>query len=404
MRHCHIGYIVQAICCNLLPLFFAIFRSEYGISNTDLSFLILLNFVTQICVDFLAGKSGDKLGYRRAMILAHLCSAFGLALTGITSMIFTENIYPWLCAGTFLFAAGSGLLEVMVSPLVDAAVEDSKTSAMSLLHSFYSWGQAAVVIITTVIIKLLGSELWYTIPLLWALLPLINVIPFFKIPLPEMLSEDERTPVKELFKDKRFIVFIIMMMSAGASELSMAQWSSYFAEMGLGVSKLMGDLLGPCAFAIFMGIARLIFGIYGEKLPLNKCIFLCSLLCVVCYITAGAVLNPIIALCGCALTGFSVGIMWPGTISLVGGVFSGGTAMFGLLALAGDLGCSIGPFFAGIVSDFVENNNALFSWVMNSGLTKQQLGIKIGILAATVFPIITVVCTAFNFFLKKRTK
>lgn len=389
MAACYVGYIVQAVVNNLLPLLFVIFKEHFGISTQKLGSLILINFVMQLFIDLAASRFGDKLGYRRALVLAHLCAGLGLILAGVLPIIL-PSAYLGLILATFFYAIGGGLIEVMVSPMMDAMPSDNKSAAMSFLHSFYCWGQVAVVLLSTVFIKLVGEQYWYILPVVWSLVPLFNVISFLRVPMPEMLAEEERVSLKELFRNKMFLCFVLLMISAGSSELAMSQWASYFAEEGLGVSKFLGDLLGPCAFAVFMGIARVIYGIFGSRIPLKKAMLLCALLCVGCYLLAGLSRNPYFALLGCAVCGFSVGVMWPGTLSLAGAAFKGGTAMFGILALSGDIGCSIGPWLTGIVSGMVEHSERLSAFGDAFGWSAQQTGIKLGLLLAVVFPIITV--------------
>lgn len=392
VKACYVGYIVQAIVNNLLPLFFVIFRTEYGIDNSLLGSLILLNFMIQLIVDLLAAKYGHRLGYRKAMISAHICAALGLVSVTVLPMLLPDTFIA-LCLSTLLFAVGGGLIEVMVSPLMDSIESDSKSASMSLLHSFYCWGQVLVVAVSTLFLSAVGSKYWYVLPVSWALIPFLNVFPFIKAPFPEMISEKKRMPVKSLIKKPKFILLILMMVSAGAFELSISQWASYFAEEGLGVSKTMGDLLGPCLFAVFMGISRIIYGIKGSRMNLESSMAFCAGLGIICYLLAALSPNSYIALLGCAVCGFSVGLMWPGTLSLAGKSFkSGGTAMFGILALSGDLGCSLGPWITGMVSSAAEKSEAFSNFSSRMGFTPEQAGIKLGLLCGTVFPLIALIC------------
>ncbi len=387
--HCYIGYIVQAIVNNLLPLFFVIFSRDYGIGSDKLGTLIIINFLIQLCVDAFATRFGDAIGFRASMVLAHLFAAAGLVGAAILPLVM-QNTFAALCIATLFFAIGGGLIEVVVSPLVDALTEETNGTAMAFLHSFYCWGQVAVVAISTLMLLLFGDGKWYLLPLIWAIVPFFNAFPFIFLPMPEAVSANERVPLKQLFKNGKFIAMFLLMMTAGASELAMSQWASFFAECGLGVSKVVGDLLGPCAFAVLMGMARIIYGIYGEKLNLKKSMLASALLCIACYITAGLCKSPYIGLLSCALCGFSVGLMWPGTLSLAGKSFNGGTAMFGVLAIAGDLGCSLGPWLTGILSAATEKS-AFFARLYGGALDGKQVGIKLGLLAAVIFPLITVI-------------
>ncbi len=391
VKYLYVGYIVQAVVNNLLPLFFVIFKTDYGLTSTKLGSLILFNFMVQICVDLAATKFGSKLGYRASMLLAHTFATLGLVFITVLPLLLSD-IFIALMISTFFFAVGGGLIEVMVSPMMDSIDFGEKSAAMSLLHSFYCWGQVLVVAVTTIIIAVLGDEYWFYLPVFWAIIPFLNIFPFIKAPLPPMLAEEKREPLRLLFKKPKFILMVIIMVCAGAFELSMSQWASYFAETGLGISKMMGDLLGPCLFAVFMGLSRVYYGIKGEKLNLERSMMLSSALGIICYLLAGLSLNPYISLIGCAVCGFAVGLMWPGMLSLAGKTFRGGTAMFGILALSGDLGCSLGPWITGLFSDIAENSSAITSFGAGFGLSSQQTAIKFGILIGAVFPIIALIC------------
>ncbi len=396
MRYCYVAYIVQAIVNNLLPLFFVIFSEKFGISTVKLGSLVLINFSLQLITDIVASKFGDRWGYRLSMLVAHAMSTVGLVLAAILPFLF-RDAFLGLVVATFFSAIGGGLIEVMVSPLMDSLQLMQKSSAMSFLHSFYCWGQVAVVLFSTLFIKFCGEEYWFVLPPLWALIPCVNTFMFIKTPLPETIKEEERTPLRQLFKKPLFILMLIIMVCAGASELSMAQWSSFFAEKGLGVSKVLGDLLGPCAFAVFMGISRMIHGIYGERLSLKWSIVVSASLGVVCYAVAGLSLNPIFALVGCAVCGFSVGIMWPGTLSLASRNFThGGTAMFGILAMAGDLGCSLGPWLTGFVAEVTEKSRFVAELTLKTGQDAEQIAIKLGLLVGIIFPLFMVISLIFN--------
>lgn len=396
MRYCYVAYIVQAIVNNLLPLFFVIFSEQFGISTVKLGSLVLINFSLQLITDIVASKFGDRWGYRKSMLFAHAFSALGLALSAVLPFLLGDA-FTGLVIAIFFSAIGGGLIEVMVSPLMDSLQLMQKSSAMSFLHSFYCWGQLAVVLISTLFIKFFGEQYWFVLPPLWALIPFVNTFMFIKTPLPDTVREEERTPLRQLFSKPLFILMLIIMVCAGASELSMAQWSSFFAEKGLGVSKVMGDLLGPCAFALLMGVARMIHGIYGERLSLKWSIIGSAALGTLCYALAGLSANPILALLGCAVCGFSVGIMWPGTLSLASRHFTkGGTAMFGILAMAGDLGCSVGPWLTGFVADITEGSEFLAAAALKTGLDSEQMAIKFGLLVGIIFPLFMVVSLLFN--------
>ena len=350
MIGCYAGYVVQAIVNNLAPLLFVTFNREFGLSLGLIGVLVVINFVIQMTVDLLAAAVSDKLNYRAMMILAH-----GFVIAGLVSLSALPKAIPpfaGLLIATFLYAVGGGLLEVLVSPLLEALPLDNKAAAMSLLHSFYCWGHVAVVLLSTLFFVVIGVENWRLLPLLWTIVPLLNLILFTKAPIVSLEDTAPSMPRRQLFQRKEFWLFMIIMVCAGASEQGMSQWASAFAETGLKVSKIIGDLLGPCFFAILMGSSRAYYGRKGEKINLTGFMTLCGVVCALAYFIAA--LSPIsfISLLGCGLCGLSVGIMWPGTFSTAAQTLpSGGTAMFALLALAGDIGCACGPALVGLAGN-----------------------------------------------------
>ncbi len=391
LHACYLGYISQAIVNNLAPLLFIIFQNQYNISFEMIGRLILINFGTQLIVDALAVRFVDKIGYRISVVTAHFFCTVGLVGLGILPGLLSTP-YIGLVMAVVLYAIGGGLIEVLVSPIVDSIPGDAKASAMSLLHSFYCWGQVAVVLISTLFIKIAGEGFWYILPIIWAIVPAYNFFKFTRVPLVPAIPEHERVPVKRLLKSRLFLIAMLLMVCAGASELAMSQWSSLFAQKGLKVTKIMGDLLGPCLFAVLMGLVRVFYGIYGHKINLKKALLASSVLCVLCYTTAVFVQIPIISLLSCALCGLSVSLMWPGVFSLTSEKYpGGGTAMFGILAIFGDLGCSVGPWIAGLISDYSQKSAKLVEFGAFYGLDAQQVGLKTGIFAATVFPLVMII-------------
>ena len=377
---CYRGYITQGIVNNLSPLFFVLFQNKFGISYSLISALILCNFVTQVITDMLSVKYVD----RKSAVIAHALAFLGLVMQGTLPNMLPAP-YVGLVLATIVNGVGGGLIEVIISPIVDSCPGDAKASAMSLLHSFYCWGQVGVVLITTLLLRLIGEDLWFIIPILWSLLPLYNLFRFLKVPLMPTVPEEEKTPLKTLFTSKIFLVALLLMLCAGASELAMSQWSSLFAERALGVTKVIGDLLGPCLFAVFMGIGRTIYGVWGEKIHLTGAMVFCAALCILCYLGTALFENPWLSLLSCALCGFSVSLMWPGTFSLTSAAYpKGGTAMFGILAVLGDVGCSVGPALMGAVSGAVSGNANIAASFPN--LTADQFGLKSGMLFSAVFP------------------
>ena len=370
----YIGYITQAIVNNFAPLLFVTFHRTYGISLSRIGLLVTINFVTQILVDLFSAKFTDRIGYRINAVLAHVFAAVGLVLLGILPEL-TPDPYIGISIAVVIYAIGGGLTEVIISPIVEACPTDKKGAAMSLLHSFYCWGHVGVVLISTLFFTLFGIENWKILAVCWAVVPAANIILFAKAPI-YSLHEEGGTglTLKQLFTRKIFWVMMLMMLCAGASEQAVSQWASTFAEQGLGVSKTIGDLAGPMSFAALMGLSRLLYGKFGDKLDLDKFMRMSCLLCIAAYLCISLVPLPAVGLVGCAVCGFSVGIMWPGTFSKASAaVKGGGTALFAMLALAGDVGCSGGPTLAGFIS----------------GCFNGEL--RAGILAAIVFPVLLLI-------------
>lgn len=373
---CYLGLIVQAIAANFLPLLYVTFHKEYNIGFGKLALLSTVFFLTQLVVDFICAKIVDKIGYRPCIITAQIASAIGIA-----GLSFIPDIMPSAFAGivmcVFIYAIGSGLIEVLCSPIIEACPFENKESAMSLLHSFYCWGFAGVIILSTIFFSIFGIGSWKILAIIWAIVPIYNTYNFIKCPIEPLVEDGNSMTMGQLLKTKVFWIFILLMVGAGASEISLAQWASAFAESALNVSKATGDLVGPCGFAILMGLSRALYGKFGEKLNLTIFMALSGVMCLGCYLVAGLTKAPIVGLIACALCGFSVGIMWPGSISISSSILKrGGTALFAFLALAGDLGGSVGPFVVGSVS--------------------QRLGDKLqaGVLASVVFPILLVISVA----------
>ena len=374
MYACFIGYIVQAIVNNFLPLLFVTFQKTYSIPLTQITLLITLNFGIQLVIDMLSAGFVDKIGYRASTIIAHVCSAAGLVLLTVLPEAFPDPFAGILIA-VFIYAIGGGLIEVLISPILEACPTDNKEKAMSLLHSFYCWGHVGVVLISTLFFTLFGIENWKILAVCWAVVPAVNIILFANAPIYSLHEEGEAgLTLTQLFTRKVFWVMMLMMLCAGASEQAVSQWASTFAEQGLGVSKTIGDLAGPMSFAALMGLSRLLYGKFGDKLDLDKFMRMSCLLCIAAYLCISLVPLPAVGLVGCAVCGFSVGIMWPGTFSKASAaVKGGGTALFAMLALAGDVGCSGGPTLAGFIS----------------GCFNGEL--RAGILAAIVFPVLLLI-------------
>lgn len=348
-RASYTGYVVQAIVNNLAPLLFVVFHTQFSIPLAQLGLIAALNFGVQFLTDFAALFFVDKVGYRVPIVLAHVFATIGLVLMAIlpTTM---PSPFLGLCLAVIIYAIGGGLLEVLVSPIVEhlPTPADRKASGMALLHSFYCWGQLAVVVGTTVLLSLIGTSHWAWLPALWAIVPLVNTIIFLRVPLPDTVAEDDRTSVRDLFGTPMFLAALVLMMTGGAAELTMVQWASFFAEKGIGVGKEMGDLLGPGLFALLMGIGRFAYGIWGNGVDLRRMLLASSIGAAACYLVAAVSPIPIVSLLASALCGIMVALLWPGTFSLTSARFpAGGATMFALLALAGDAGGSAGPALAG---------------------------------------------------------
>lgn len=368
---CFIGYIVQAIINNFLPLLFLTFERSYKIPLAQITLLVTINFGVQLLVDLLSIGFIDKIGYRASMVIAHIFSAAGLVLLTILPEVISRP-FVGILTSVVIYAIGGGLLEVLVSPVVESCPSNNKEKAMSMLHSFYCWGHVGVVAISTLFFYMFGISNWKILAIIWAVIPLCNAYIFTKVPMASLLAEGESgLKMKNLFRMKLFWLLLIMMVCAGASEQAVSQWASTFAEQGLGLTKAVGDLAGPMAFATMMGLSRAFYGKYGDNIDLDKFMIFSSILCILSYIGISLVPIPKVSLIACAICGLSVGIMWPGTFSKSAATLSkGGTAMFALLALGGDIGCSVGPTLVGMISSS-ENDN-----------------LKMGVLAAIIFPIV----------------
>lgn len=366
----YLGYMTQAIVNTFVPLLFLTFQSTYQIPLDQITSLVTVNFGIQLIVDLLSAKWIDKIGYRISIVAAHICAAAGLAGLGLLPDVFPDP-YGGILLAVALYAVGGGLIEVLVSPIVEACPTEKKSAAMSLLHSFYCWGCVLVILTSTLFFSIFGIANWRVLSLIWAVLPLINAFYYAQVPITTLHGAGEAMPVRKLFSSGVFWVFALLMVCAGASEQAMGQWASAFAESGLQISKNVGDLAGPCMFSILMGLTRVFYAKFSEKINLTAFMMGSGVLCMASYLLASLSPHPLLSLVGCGLCGLSVGILWPGAFSLASAACpKGGTAMFALLALAGDLGCSAGPSLVGFVSDAAQGN------------------LKAGLLAAIGFPIL----------------
>lgn len=371
---CFLGYIAQAIVNNFVPLLFLTLQDTYSIPLSQITLLVSINFGVQLIVDMLASLFMDRIGYRASGVIAHICAAAGLIL--LTILPGVMNPFTGIVISIMVYAIGGGIIEVLVSPVMESCPTDNKEKAMSLLHSFYCWGHVGVVLLSTLYFALAGIQNWHILAWFWALIPLINAYIFAKTPIASLISEGEKgMSIAQLFASKTFWILMVMMLCSGASEQAVSQWASAFAEGGLGLSKALGDLLGPMTFAVMMGLSRVFYGQYGERIDLERFMMVSAALCVGSYLLISLAPWPALSVIGCALCGLTVGIMWPGTFSTAADVLRrGGTAMFALLALAGDLGCNSGPTLVGFVSGAAGDN------------------LKAGILAGILFPAVMLIC------------
>lgn len=369
---CFNGYIVQAIINNFIPLLFLTFNRTFDISLTKITFLVSFNFGFQLLVDAISVKFVDKIGYRLSTVIAHIFSALGLILLAFLPYIFNDA-FTGIIISVAVYAIGGGMIEVLISPIAEFSPTENKEKTMSLLHSFYCWGHVLVVLISSIFFWLFGIENWRVLSILWAIIPIANVLLFLKVPINEPDKEaSQKGEFKRLFLNKTFWIMIVLMLCAGASEQAVSQWASTFAEKTLGIRKEVGDLAAPMMFAIFMGSSRSFYGKYGHRININSFMLYTGGLCFISYLLIALSNNPILGLIGCALSGLSVGIMWPGTFSISSKILKGGTSMFGLLAMAGDIGCMAGPALVGIISKEYDGN------------------LKAGILSAAIFPLVLI--------------
>ena len=365
----YLGYITQAIVNNFAPLLFLTFAQDYSLTLDRITLITTVNFAVQLLVDLLATRLVDQIGYRPCVVAAHVFAAAGLCGMAVFTSVL-PSAYAGLLLSVVLYAIGGGIIEVLISPIVEACPTEKKEAAMSLLHSFYCWGHVGVVLLSTAFFAVFGVRSWKVLAFLFALVPILNTFYFMKVPLYPIVSEKDQMPLSGLLRQKVFWLLMVIMVCAGASEQAMSQWSSAFAESALNVSKTLGDLAGPCAFAVLMGTARALYGRYSDRIPLQQMMIGSAVLCIGCYLVAVFARSPFMGLVGCAVCGFSVGIFWPGTFSVAAlHLPTAGTAMYALMALAGDVGCSAGPTVVGLIADASGDS------------------LKAGLLAAIVFPV-----------------
>lgn len=388
---CYATFFSQAAVNMLAPLLFVTFQTQFGLSLEQVGRLILINFGTQLITDLLAMKLVERTGYRLGCILGNLLGGAGLiGLTVFPNLL--ADAYTGLCLAALLYGMGAGFMEVVISPVIAYLPgDDSQTGAIAFLNAAYSWGQVVVVAFSTLFLYGIGTQHWQILPVVWSAFPFLVMILFFQVPIvePQQEKEQKMMNLRELASIPLFLLALLLMVCTGAAVISMSQWSSFFAEQGLGIPKVMGDLLGPCLFCGFAGTGRILFGLYGKNLNIPKTLMGSSVLCVICYLTAVFSPWPLLSLAGCALCGAVTCLMWPGTVSMCAVRFPlGGIIMFGLLAVFGDIGCSLGPWLTGLISDTAANMPEVIAYAAKRGQTLDQAALKIGLMAAMIFPII----------------
>ncbi len=388
-RCCYLAAVTCAIVNFYISLLFVTFRDTFGVTLEQLGFLATVNFVIQIFVDYLGAKLADRIGYRAVMIMSQLFQGVGFILLATLPYMMSAK-YAALIISTIIYGIGSGLNEIVRNPIIEALPGDNKASKMSLLHSFYCWGCVIIIVFSALFFGLVGIDNWRYLTIGWSLVSFVCAVLFIKAPIAPLIAESKKSlSVKELITDKLFLVMLVLMLCSGAEEMALSQWVSMFVEKGLGISKTLGDLVGPCLFAIAMGVERTIFGKIGHKLDLLKSIIICSVLCIISYCLTTLFESPIIAIIGCILCGFSVGIMWPGVTSLATKYIpEGGTLLFGFISLFGDLGCAVGPALVGVVAGKVIN-------------ASEYDALRTGIFSGIIFPVLMLV---FSLILLKMLK
>lgn len=390
---CYVGIFVQAIVCNITPILFIPMMGLYGLNYVDLGILVAINFIAQVLVDIIFSGVIDKWGYKKIAIPAIFCGFLGLILFALAPVIFKDNVFIGIAVATVVFASSSGLLEVMVSPIVNALPSEHKGASMSLMHSFYAWGQVVTIILTTLFIFVFKAANWQIIVLIWAIVPLVNLIMFARSPLPETVPSHEREPMKQTIIKPFYIIALVAILLGAATEITMSQWASTFMEKALSIPKVTGDLLGMCGFALMMGIGRLTYGIQGAKLNMHNVLIFGSSLAFVCYLTVALSPSNGINIVACAVSGLAASLLWPGTLVISAEKFPlAGAWMFAILAAAGDIGGAVGPYLTGLIVDGSMTGPLAEGLATMLQTSKEQAAIRIGIAFAAIFPLIAIVC------------
>jgi MFS family permease len=396
---CFVGIFCQAISSNITAILFIPLMTLYGLSYVHLGLLVGINFTTQVMVDIIASRLVDRFGFRVFVLPSDILAVIGLVLFGLTPFIFS-NVLAGLILSTIIFSAACGLQEVMLSPIVNAIPHDAKGPAMALMHSFYAWGQTATIVITTLFLFVFGIRSWQIIVLLWAIVPLVNFFMFLAAPFPGVVHEDQRLTMRDLLFKPYYLIALLAILGGAATELVMNQWSSTFSEKVLELPKITGDLLGMTGFAVLLGLGRVFYGRFGHKMNMNNVLIASAGTAVACYVIVAVSPVHAISLIACAVCGLAASLLWPGTLVITAEKYPlAGAWIFAILAAAGDVGAAVGPFAAGLVTDFTRVLPAAVDWAARLGLTPDQFAIRAAILLAALFPAITMGC---HWFLRNR--
>ena len=388
---CYLGYFVQAVIVNVTPILFIPLREHFGLTFEQMGRLVLINFITQVVVDLSFSKPVERYGIRPFIVTAHTLACVGLGLFAAAPLLFS-NPYTGFVIATIIFSGSGGLLELLLSPIVNAIPTDEKAAAMSVLHSFYSWGQVVVVLLTTVLVAVLGSGKWYLIMVMWTLLPLINIFAFSRVPLAPMVAEEHRTKLRTLIKERFFIVALFGILFGAAAENTMALWTSTFLEKAIHLPKLTGDIAGVCMFASMMGIGRALYGKFGSKINIYKAMLWGSALTTICYLVIAFSPWMFLSLIACAACGLGVSVLWPGSLVISANRFPlAGASMFAVLSSGGDSGASIGPWLVGFMADKAP------MWMKNMpfSMNGEEFGLRAGLAVGIAFPLAMFFCLKY---------
>lgn len=386
---CYATNITMSVIGNLSPLLFLTFRSLYDISYSLLGLLILINFCTQLCVDLIFSFFSHKFNIALTVKLTPVIAFVGLGFYALSPILFSQNIYLGLVLSTIVFSAASGLAEVLISPVIAALPSENPEREMSKLHSVYAWGVVFVILVGTLFLLFCGGTNWQWLAAIFMLVPMLAACLFFTAKLPVLETPERVSGALALLKNKKLWLCFFGIFLGGASECTMGQWSSSYLEQALGLEKVWGDIFGVAMFAVALGLGRTLYGKFGKNI--EKVLFLGGLGAAVCYLVAAISNIPLLGLIACALTGFCVSMLWPGSLIVASErVPQGGVFVYAMMAAGGDLGASVAPQLVGIVTDAVSQNAAAAEFAVELGITSEQLGMKTGMLLGAVFPIIAV--------------